>query len=82
MAQNARAIFILISQCVFVSQFLGVHTDAAERISDTVQTSRGPLKVTPIFHGSVMLEFDGKVIHVDPTASATTQVYPRPISLS
>jgi L-ascorbate metabolism protein UlaG (beta-lactamase superfamily) len=24
------------------------------------------LRVTPVFHGSVMLEFDGKVIHIDP----------------
>src|SRR5215510_6934109 len=33
---------------------------------DTVSTSKGPLKITPIKHASVMLEFDGKVIHVDP----------------
>jgi L-ascorbate metabolism protein UlaG (beta-lactamase superfamily) len=34
--------------------------------SDTVSTSQGPLKITPIKHASVMLEFGGKVIHVDP----------------
>ena len=33
---------------------------------DTVSTSQGPLKITPIKHASVMLEFGGKVIHVDP----------------
>ena len=33
---------------------------------DTVSTSLGPLKITPIKHASVMLEFGGKVIHVDP----------------
>jgi len=34
--------------------------------TDEVSTSEGPLRITPIFHGSVMLEFAGKVIHVDP----------------
>jgi len=33
--------------------------------SDTVSTSQGPLKITPIKHASVMLEFGGKVIHVE-----------------
>ena len=35
--------------------------------SDVVQTSQGPLRITPIFHASVMLEFGGKVIYVDPS---------------
>ena len=40
------------------------------RQSDVVQTSAGPLKITPLYHGSVMLEFAGKVIHVDPWSQA------------
>jgi len=40
------------------------------RQSDVVQTSRGPLRLTPLYHGSVMLEFAGKVIHVDPWGQA------------
>jgi L-ascorbate metabolism protein UlaG (beta-lactamase superfamily) len=38
----------------------------SNRQSDVIQTSRGPLKLMPLYHGSVMLEFAGKVIHVDP----------------
>ena len=38
--------------------------------SDVVQTSQGPLKITPLYHGSVMLEFGGKIIHVDPWSQA------------
>ncbi|MGO9376247.1 MAG: MBL fold metallo-hydrolase [Syntrophobacteraceae bacterium] len=34
--------------------------------SDSFDTSRGSLKITFIGHGSVMFEFDGKTIHVDP----------------
>ena len=33
---------------------------------DVIHTSAGDLKVRPLYHGSVMLEFAGKVIHVDP----------------
>lgn len=38
--------------------------------TDSVQTSRGELRLTPLYHGSVMLEFNGKVIHVDPWSQA------------
>ena len=39
---------------------------APQKQADVIQTSRGPLRITPIFHASVMLEFDGKVLYVDP----------------
>ena len=38
--------------------------------ADVVETSQGPLKITPLYHGSVMLEFGGKIIHVDPWGQA------------
>src|ERR1700724_75260 len=38
----------------------------SNRLADVVHTSRGDLRLTPLYHGSVMLEFGGKVIHVDP----------------
>ena len=38
----------------------------SNRQTDTIQTSAGPLKIMPVYHGSVMLEFGGKVIHIDP----------------
>jgi L-ascorbate metabolism protein UlaG (beta-lactamase superfamily) len=34
--------------------------------TDSVQTAEGLLKITPVTHGSLMLEFKGKVIHIDP----------------
>ena len=33
---------------------------------DSVQTAEGLLKITPVTHGSLMLEFKSKVIHIDP----------------
>jgi L-ascorbate metabolism protein UlaG (beta-lactamase superfamily) len=38
----------------------------SNRQSDVIETSRGALRLTPLYHGSVMLEFAGSVIHVDP----------------
>ena len=43
---------------------------APNRQADVVQTSKGPLKITPLYHGSVMLEFGGKIIHIDPWSQA------------
>src|SRR5579862_3231260 len=43
---------------------------APNQQSDMIETSQGALKLTPLYHGSVMLEFGGKVIHVDPWSQA------------
>jgi L-ascorbate metabolism protein UlaG (beta-lactamase superfamily) len=43
---------------------------APNQQSDVVETSAGALRITPLYHGSVMLEFAGKVIHVDPWSQA------------
>ena len=50
---------------------------APNRQADIVQTSKGPLKMTPIYHGSVMLEFGGKIIHVDPWSQANYSGLPQ-----
>ena len=38
----------------------------SNRQADTVRTSQGDLRILPIYHGSVMLEFGGRIIHIDP----------------
>ncbi len=35
---------------------------------DTIKTSKGDLKITAIGHGTLIFEFAGKVIHIDPVA--------------
>jgi len=42
------------------------HAATSNRHADVFKTSQGELRITPLYHGSVMLEFGGKVIHVDP----------------
>ena len=44
---------------------------------DTIQTSKGLVRVTPIMHASLMLEFGGKVIHVDPWSQANYDGLPK-----
>ncbi len=40
------------------------------RVSDVVSTSQGQLRITPLFHGSVMLELGPEVIYVDPWSAS------------
>lgn len=52
--------------------FLGIlfaGSGAAWAQTDTIPTSKGDLKITPVVHGSLMLQWDGKVIHVDPSGA-------------
>ena len=44
---------------------------------DTEQTTMGPLKITPIMHGSVMLEVKGLVLHIDPWSKADYSNLPK-----
>jgi L-ascorbate metabolism protein UlaG (beta-lactamase superfamily) len=48
---------------------LGARLFAVEE--DTFKTSQGELKITFIGHGTLMMTFGGKVIHVDPVRSYT-----------
>lgn len=45
--------------------------------SDTEQTTMGALKITPIMHGSVMLEVNGLVWHIDPWSKADYSSLPK-----
>jgi L-ascorbate metabolism protein UlaG (beta-lactamase superfamily) len=61
---------ITVSVLLLTSLPLAFAAAAPNHQADVVETSKGPLRITPLFHGSVMLEFDGKVIHVDPWSQA------------
>ena len=51
-----------------ITIFLIPQTTASEFEKDVFQTSTGELTFTFIGHGTLMMEFDGKVIHVDPVS--------------
>ena len=52
-------VFVITSFAIAQEQYHGANTAIEE-------TSTGPLAVTPVYHGSVMFEWNGKVVHVDP----------------
>ena len=55
---------MLIASAVALSAEAGFETD-------TIPTSKGDLRITFIGHGTLMFEFDGMVIHVDPVSRYT-----------
>jgi L-ascorbate metabolism protein UlaG (beta-lactamase superfamily) len=50
---------------LLISSSLGAQNKVNDQV-DTLKTSAGELRIRPLYHGSVMLEFGGKVIYVDP----------------
>lgn len=61
---------IVTSLCAWLACAVVHGAATPNRQTDTLQTSVGPLRLTPLYHGSVMLEFANRVIHVDPWSQA------------
>ena len=49
----------------------------AGRPSQMFNTSAGPVKITPLYHASLMIEAGGKVIYVDPAKPAKVSGLPK-----
>jgi len=49
--------------------FLFALSGTALAQTDTIPTDRGDLRITPVVHGSLMLQWDNKVIHIDPSGA-------------
>lgn len=64
--KRTHALYMVLSGLLVLSTTAARLRAQTAREIDTIQTSAGALKITPVTHGSVMLEFGGKVIHVDP----------------
>ncbi|MFQ5722287.1 MAG: MBL fold metallo-hydrolase, partial [Candidatus Aminicenantales bacterium] len=57
----------LVLLIVFLFAFFTVRAAAQQQFEeDTFQTSQGQLKITFIGHATLMFNFAGKIIHVDP----------------
>jgi len=50
---------------------------ATAAAADVEKTAAGDLTITPVHHGSVMLQFGGKVIHIDPWSQGNYSSLPR-----
>ncbi len=64
------ALMLFVLPLVFSPAAQAAPPARVNAITDTVVTSAGELRVTPLYHGSVMLQFAGKVIHIDPWSEA------------
>ena len=56
---------VILLGTIFLAFSIGTHAYGAFE-TDSIKTSQGDLKITFIGHGTLMFEFGGKVIHVDP----------------
>jgi len=56
---------ILILSVIFTTAIV---SNAQEFEKDVFSTSKGKLEITFIAHGTLMMEFNGKVIHIDPVS--------------
>ena len=67
MHKRARQLFLAASALLLVlTSSANLRANTSNRQADVIKTSQGELRITPLYHGSVMLEWAGKVIHVDP----------------
>jgi L-ascorbate metabolism protein UlaG (beta-lactamase superfamily) len=55
---------------------LALAAQAMDRQTQTFDTSAGPVKITPIYHASVLIEAGGKVIYLDPAKPANVTGLP------
>jgi len=56
---------------------IAVVAAACSSAADTEKTPAGDLVITPVHHGSLMLQFGGKVIHIDPWSQGNYSSLPR-----
>jgi L-ascorbate metabolism protein UlaG (beta-lactamase superfamily) len=59
----------LLAICLGGVLMAGAAVLAAGFVQDVIPTSQGDLKITFIGHATLMFEFAGKVVHVDPVSS-------------
>ncbi len=59
-----------LAACAILCEMAATGAVAPNQQADEVQTSKGLLRLRPLYHGSVMLEFGGRVIYADPWGQA------------
>lgn len=64
---------VFVALALFVTATIGASTANAQPQlpGDNIALMGGVMRVTPLFHASLMLEYRGKVIYVDPVSAAS-----------
>lgn len=66
-----------VNQSPASSSSASAQTSAPAPASDVVPTSAGDLRITPVHHGTLVLEHGGKVIHIDPFSEGKLDALPK-----
>lgn len=64
----------LVLTCLILAISLSARSQTA---AQTFPTSAGPVKITPLFHASTLIEADGKTIYLDPAKPAKFAGHPK-----
>ena len=63
-----KSLYVVVALVLLVVQAAAAEGREKMFEEDVIQTSAGDLKITFVGHGTLMFEFNGKVIHVDPVS--------------
>ena len=66
--------FIFVFACLLLAATLQVQSQTS---TQTFSTSAGPVKITPLFHASTLIEAGGKAIYLDPAKPAKLEGGPK-----
>jgi len=65
---------VLLLTCLVLAFFSSARSETA---TQTFPTSAGPVKITPLFHASTLIEAGGKTIYLDPAKPAKFAGHPK-----
>ena len=72
--RRTKVKLMLVLMCVI----LGISYSAlSETVTQTFPTSAGPVRITPIYHASTLIEAGGKTIYLDPAKPANLAGRPK-----
>jgi|GEM_PF-1556525 len=76
-----RKSLLSLSLCVLALGLPAFALAQAAKPTDTIPTDKGNLVITFLGHGTLMFQWNGKVVHVDPwSKQADYAALPKPIS--
>ena len=64
-------VLLTLAASIFATEIASAQPKSASLSSDNIALMGGVMRVTPLFHASLMLEYRGKVIYVDPVSAAS-----------
>src|SRR6202453_3435027 len=68
---------ILIAVCAVCTSFIAPVPVAVAADTQTFSTAAGPVKITPLYHASTLIEAGGKVIYLDPAKPSKLDGLPK-----